>query len=242
MASAVHERLQQYEAASKAKQNNRALLIDPVWERQPEETPQAYGQFLLYRNTPVEQRSMRKLTVSPALAFRWSRRWSWIKRTEAWDAHLIELECSLDRSVVLRARARAIKFGAVAVDKAVSMVEQLATKKASASEAIALAQAGDKLARTALGLSESAAPAAAATSVAVTFAQGFAPAWLSPSVPQSQSVPLALPAPSDSAPCALSHAPKPALLAERIDNASVTVPKRTRSRTRTPRSTIEGTG
>lgn len=208
-----------------------------LWDRMPNETMQCYARFLLYRDQPTGQRSLKTLGIAKSLASRWSSKWQWVKRVQAWDDYLIALNADLTIAQALSVRARAIKFGKVAVDKAVMAIEQLPVKRVSSRDAIELAQAGDKLARTALGLGDNAAPASAATNVSVTFAQGFAPAWA-----QSPIVTPALPARCDPAPAALSPSVPPrTLLAERV--AAPAQPKaRTRKRTRTPRSTIVGTG
>lgn len=210
------------------------LSMQP-WDRKPEETVQCYARFLLYRDQPTGERSLSKLGISKTLATRWSARWAWVARVRAWDDYLITLNADLTIAQALSVRARALRFGKAAVDKAVTAIEQLPVKRVSSRDAIELAQAGDKLARTALGLSDSTAPASPATSVAVTFAQGFAPAWMpapvSPSVTDTNRDSAAL----------VTAPPQRTLLAERV-GASERTPTRTHKRTRTPRSTIEGTG
>jgi len=67
------------------------LRPDP-WERQPREAAKAYAAFCAYRDMPAAQRSRwelaRQLAKSRQLVSRWSARWRWVERAEAWDAEL----------------------------------------------------------------------------------------------------------------------------------------------------------
>ena len=62
-----------------------------VWERQKDESAQAFEAFVLYRDMGTE-RSIRavsqKLGKSKTLIERWSREKSWVERVRAWDNYL----------------------------------------------------------------------------------------------------------------------------------------------------------
>jgi hypothetical protein len=64
--------------------------LDP-WERQPDESPQAWEAFVKYRDQPPSQRSYRRvaqeLSKSGALINRWRQEWQWVFRAEQYDAH-----------------------------------------------------------------------------------------------------------------------------------------------------------
>lgn len=69
------------------------------WERQPGETPRAFGAFLLYRNLPPHERSLsrvaemlasnsqkqRRPQVILRQVKRWSAQYGWVERAAAWD-------------------------------------------------------------------------------------------------------------------------------------------------------------
>src|SRR5438445_12291331 len=70
----------------------RYVLTDDrdLWERQPAESSKAFAAFCRYRDLGPADRSTakvaQKLGRSKTLIDRWSSRWSWVKRVEAWDA------------------------------------------------------------------------------------------------------------------------------------------------------------
>lgn len=61
------------------------------WERQPGESPQAYGAFQQYRDAGL-QRSIRKLALAGVKdrkrLGRWSSQWGWVNRAELYDLML----------------------------------------------------------------------------------------------------------------------------------------------------------
>lgn len=59
------------------------------WDRQDGETSQAYGAFCEYRDLGVDRSTRtvaQKLSKSDAIIRRWSSRWNWVKRAQAWDS------------------------------------------------------------------------------------------------------------------------------------------------------------
>ncbi|HUV09221.1 MAG TPA: hypothetical protein VMX75_15910 [Spirochaetia bacterium] len=64
------------------------------WDRQSSETRQAFEAFQVYRDLG-EDRSLTRTAAQLAkhwtLIARWSARWSWVSRVEAWDKHLDEI-------------------------------------------------------------------------------------------------------------------------------------------------------
>jgi len=59
-----------------------------VWERQEGETAQAFQAFAAYRDMGAERslaKVAQKVGKSKPLMERWSRRWQWVIRAEAWD-------------------------------------------------------------------------------------------------------------------------------------------------------------
>lgn len=66
------------------------------WLRQPNETPQAYQAYEVYRDTKAGERSQEivadKLSKSRQLMARWSRNHAWISRCIAYDNYLTEIQ------------------------------------------------------------------------------------------------------------------------------------------------------
>jgi len=59
------------------------------WDRQPDESAPAYEAFLTYRDMGYARSTAgvaQKLGKSKTLMDRWSGRWDWVARTEAWDS------------------------------------------------------------------------------------------------------------------------------------------------------------
>ena len=72
-----------------AKERRSEALPPERWERQDGESAQAFEGFALYRDMGAERslaKVAQKLGKSKALMERWSVRWQWGQRAEAWDA------------------------------------------------------------------------------------------------------------------------------------------------------------
>lgn len=80
-------------------------LVDPVWMRQPGETPKAFRAFELYRGTDLMDRSLaqtaRDLNRGISLVKDWSKKYRWTDRVNAY-----EKKCSAD---ALEAQIRAVQ-------------------------------------------------------------------------------------------------------------------------------------
>lgn len=150
------------------------------WERQPDESAQAFQRFCLYRSTSPSDRSYRKLGVSYQLIARWARKHSWMRRTSAYDAWLTELHDSLSNHAILYHRSRVAALGRASVRKVASAIDKLNESKLSADEIVMLGKFGVETERQALGLTNEARPAAPSvvvqTGVSLGSAQG--PNWL----------------------------------------------------------------
>ncbi len=70
------------------------------WHRQPDESAKAYEAFRIYREMGPSRsisKAARKLNKSTMVLARWSTRWSWQERIQAWDdnqseKHLVDEE------------------------------------------------------------------------------------------------------------------------------------------------------
>jgi hypothetical protein len=88
-----------------------------VWDRQSGESRQAYQAFTHYRDQGAERSGTRTaagLGKARSLILRWSSKWAWVARCEAWDAEL-------EREAQLRARKVARERGEVIVKQALFM-------------------------------------------------------------------------------------------------------------------------
>jgi hypothetical protein len=69
------------------------------WDRQPNETRQAYAAFRAYLNTPSPERSVERVSSEigkqASNLYRWKSKWDWEDRASAWN-----------RLQALRAQAR----------------------------------------------------------------------------------------------------------------------------------------
>lgn len=122
------------------------------WERQPDESVQAYARFLTYRNTDPSQRSIRKLGISMQLAARWSKRHRWVKRTAAFDDWQLQLSDDLAQHAVLSHRRQLARLGSACLDKAKASVLQLDESKQTAGEIVQLSKVGLTTIEAAFGL------------------------------------------------------------------------------------------
>ena len=86
-------------------------ITGALWERQPCDTPKSWAAFQVYRDEGPE-RSMshtaEKVGVKTKLLLRWSSRYAWVMRTDAYDNHL-----SMIKQDMLQ-KALAVRFAAEA--------------------------------------------------------------------------------------------------------------------------------
>jgi hypothetical protein len=70
--------------------------MTPLWERRENETAKAYAAFCIYRDLPVESRSLslaaEKLGRSLSLLEQWSARHEWVIRVQAYEEYLRQIE------------------------------------------------------------------------------------------------------------------------------------------------------
>lgn len=89
---------------------------DP-WEKQDGESAVAFEAFVLYRDMGVERgqhKVAEQLSKSRALMGRWSRRWKWVERADAWDREQDRLErLALNKERRAAARRHASQFKAL---------------------------------------------------------------------------------------------------------------------------------
>lgn len=80
------------------------------WERQPDESEEAWLAFRAYRDMPPEQRLIRRTAVkSVAVLTRWYRDHDWIGRCKAFDAHVDSVSVE-ERKRILEMASRDLAY------------------------------------------------------------------------------------------------------------------------------------
>lgn len=94
----------------------RKAASEKSWERQPNESVQAYEAFKTYLDMGSE-RSVRKveqeLHKSHALIARWSSTWNWTRRVREYDNELVRSEIAEKKKEVQKMRKRQLETGAL---------------------------------------------------------------------------------------------------------------------------------
>lgn len=150
------------------------------WERQPGESVQAHARFLTYRDLDPVHRSQQKVAdhcgISVQLVQRWSRKWSWLKRVNAYDAWMLELGDAVGKRAALAHRGQLVRVGSALLSKAQASATKLDESKLTAGEITQLAKTGATLGELAFGPQE---PKSIAPGVNIGVGVNFAqrPSW-----------------------------------------------------------------
>lgn len=85
-------------------------LHEPLWGRQPGESPQAYQAFERYREQDPTARSIqRAIGTYPSGTTKrsdWTKRWRWRERIEAYDRHMEDLAIRAQEKAIIDMRQR----------------------------------------------------------------------------------------------------------------------------------------
>lgn len=126
---------------------------DP-WERQPRESAPAFAAFRAYRDMGEGRsltRAAEEVGKSRDLLRRWSRRWSWVFRAEAWDRE----EERLVRQATVKARRemseRHAKIAVAVQQKVVTRLAQIDPSELTPSDLIRWLEVSVKIERAARG-------------------------------------------------------------------------------------------
>ena len=85
------------------------------WEQLPGETPRAFAAFSFYRDMPPDRRGIRKCALTyydsrtaakVGLWFRWSSKYNWVARAEAWDREQDRLRLHALREAIQEMHAK----------------------------------------------------------------------------------------------------------------------------------------
>lgn len=129
------------------------------WLRLQKESSAAYARFCEYRDQPVGERSLARLSCAKRLAERWSSRYKWQLRIAAWDDAVQALADKLSRKRTLEARIVHADAGSAAVRKSLAGIGALDATKLGAADAVLLLKAGVEIERQALGINNEPSPA-----------------------------------------------------------------------------------
>jgi hypothetical protein len=95
-------------------------ITGALWERQPCDTPKSWAAFQIYRDAGPD-RSMSSIAeqvgVKTKLLLRWSSRYAWVMRTDAYDNHLSMIKQDMVQ------RAISVRFAAEAEKTAETLVK-----------------------------------------------------------------------------------------------------------------------
>lgn len=112
-----------------------------IWERQPQETGQAWEAWLIFREMePADRRYadvVDRLGKSKALICRWGSSWKWEERAAAWDNHLDQVVRKRVEREQVEMMKRHLEHARIAMDIAVAHFK-LIQKRVEAGEDVGL--------------------------------------------------------------------------------------------------------
>ena len=157
------------------------------WARQPGEGARPFAAFQIYRDQLPMERSVRRVAAvtgrNRTIIGRWSSRWNWVARVDAWDAEqdsaIRAAQAEANRAYARRLAASGAVMQAKGLGKVRAYIERIDrdgqpttlrpgqhfTDDLSVAEAVRLIEVGTRLEQTGRGLAgrqESARPAAEA--------------------------------------------------------------------------------
>lgn len=133
-------------------------FIEPIWEKQPKESIQAYEAFNIYMNLG-SKRSLKlvseKTGKSISCIKQWSKRWEWVKRVYGYDIYLYRLEQAERENMIQEALKRHNDMATAFQQKALDALEKLTIEvsgKLNPLQFIQYTKIGIDLERVALGI------------------------------------------------------------------------------------------
>jgi len=133
------------------------------WERQSDESPEAYRAFCFYRSLGSEKRSLeavackaskrlRKGKSTPGYINGWSAKYHWVERAAAYDDHLDEIRRKADEKAIVEMSKKHAEGMRKIFDKGLKRIEGLGDEDIRGGLALELAMNGMKGERLARGL------------------------------------------------------------------------------------------
>lgn len=125
-----------------------------LWERQKGESAPAFQAFAIYRDMGAERslaKVAQKLGKSKALMERWSRRWQWGVRAEAWDDEMDCLTCRELQKGVAEMRKNHVGIAKAMLVKALQALQKIPTDEISPRDVANMVDVAAKLERISRG-------------------------------------------------------------------------------------------
>lgn len=130
------------------------ILEPEPWERQLNESPQAFEAFAAYRDMGAARSNAkvsRLLCKSKALMDRWSSEHDWVKRAAAWDAEKDRVARQTQLSDIKAMRDRHAAIAKKMLDTADSALSNINPQEVSTNEIARLVEIASKLERISRG-------------------------------------------------------------------------------------------
>ena len=130
------------------------MTVTEPWERQPNETAQAFTAFTIYRDYGVKrshQKVAQELGKSRTLISRWSSQHSWVDRAQTFDTEQDRVWLTERRELLRKTAQRNAKIAAAAMARVAEKVMSLTTADLDVNSMARLMDAASKLEQLALG-------------------------------------------------------------------------------------------
>ena len=130
------------------------ILEPEPWERQLNESPQAFEAFACYRDMGAARSTAkvsRKLCKSVSLMNRWSSEYDWVKRVAAWDAEKDRVARESQLTDIKEMRKRHAAIAKKMMDTADNALNNIKPDEVSTNEIARLVEIASKLERISRG-------------------------------------------------------------------------------------------
>lgn len=137
------------------------------WDRQPGESPKAFYAFVLYRDLPPNERSLRRVADLlyghnpatrrpqhrhvPGQIKRWAERFAWVERAAAWDQERERIAREAEAEAIRAMRERHAKEAVALQERALARLRALDPSELSARDVLAYLIEAAKLERISRG-------------------------------------------------------------------------------------------
>jgi len=90
-------------------------MMNKLWDKQEEESEQHFRSFVIFRDLPMKERSLRKVETITGHSINsmrnWSTKYSWIERAAAYDIYDHDIETQTHREQLANQQAEIIEDG-----------------------------------------------------------------------------------------------------------------------------------